>query len=158
MISPVTGEVFFSDGLRFSAQEALSEKHICDARAHALLPIPGWTRHVLGVHPADRGDFEIEAISDRDSRIQVVLLSHAHAFYELGTPSDSERRAFHEGILNLELFGQREYSWGEAFCRLEPQANRDWLVIVYALGGGIPLHAGVLLSQLYEHEPAPRHA
>ena len=87
MISPVSGEVVFADGLRFSPHEALSANHIRDARSHSLLPIPGWTQHLLGVHPSHHGPFEVEAISDRESRIQAVLVAHIHSFYQRHTPN-----------------------------------------------------------------------
>jgi hypothetical protein len=153
MISPVSGEVVFSDGLQFSPHASLTASHIRDARSHRLLPIPGWTQHRLGVHPSEHGSFEVEAVSDRDSRIQVVLVSHAHSFYQPNTPNDSERRAFHESILGSDLLGQREYSWGEAFCRLDTERTMDWLVIVYTVGPQIPLQRAELLLHLYEHEP-----
>src|SRR5215218_2862323 len=101
MISPVTGEVVFSDGLHLGPHESLS--HSGDIRGEACsyspLPIPGLTHHVIGVHASDHGSFEIEVVSDPESRIQMVFLAHSHPFYLPGTPNDSERRAFHEGIL-----------------------------------------------------------
>jgi hypothetical protein len=153
MISPVTGEVVFSDGLRFSPHEPLSESHIQDARSHSQLPIPGWTQHILGVHPSSHGPFEVEAVSDRDSRIQAVLVAHAHSFYQPGTPNDSERRAFHESVIGSDLHGQQEFSWGKAFCRLDIEHNKDWLVVVYTVGPQVPLHRAELLRHLREHEP-----
>jgi len=155
MISPVSGEVVFSDGLRFSPHEALSASHIQDARSHSLLPIPGWTQHRLGIHPSKHGPFEVEAVSDRDSRIQAVLVAHAHSFYRPDTPNDSERRAFHEGVIGSDLLGQREFSWGEAFCRLDPDHNKDWLVIVYTAGPQIPLQRAELLRHLRGHVLVP---
>jgi len=155
MISPVSGEVAFFDGLRFGPHEALSESHVRDARSHTMLPIPGWTQHLLGIHPSDHGSFEVEAVSDRDSRIQAVLVAHSHSFYQPDTPSDSERRTFHESIIGSDLLGQREFSWGEAFCRLDTTHNKDWLVIVYTVGPQVPLHRAELLRHLREHEPVP---
>ena len=155
MISPVSGEVVFSDGLRFSPHEALSANHVRDARSHSLLPIPGWTQHFLGIHPSDHGSFEVEAVSDRDSRIQGVLVAHSHSFYQSGTPNDSDRRAFHESVIGSDLLGQREFLWGEAFCRLDTEHNKDWLVIVYTVGPQIPLQRAELLRFLYEHESVP---
>jgi hypothetical protein len=155
MISPISGEVVFSDGLRFSPHEALCEAHIRDARSHSMLPVPGWTQHVLGGHPSEHGRFEVEAVSDRDSRIQVVLLAHSHPFYQSDTPGDAERRTFHESIIGTDLLGQREFSWGEAFCRLDAKNNRDWLVIVYTAGPQVPLQRAELLRHLREHETIP---
>ncbi|HSI15763.1 MAG TPA: hypothetical protein VK961_27190 [Chthoniobacter sp.] len=120
-----------------------------------MLPIPGWTQHLLGVHPSEYGLFEVEAVSDRDSHIQAVLLAHSHSFYQSDTPSDSERRTFHEGVIGSDLLGQREFSWGEAFCRLDTGNNKDWLVIVYTIGPQVPLPRAELLRHLREHEPIP---
>jgi hypothetical protein len=155
MISPVTGEVLFSDGVRFSPHDPLSRRHLHHARAHVSLPIPGWTQHFLGIHPSDRGSFEIEAVSGPESRIQAVLLAHSHSFYQPDTPNDSERRAFHQGVIAADLCGQREFSWGQAFCRLEPTPNKDWLVVVYSIGPPVPLYHAALLRHLREHEPVP---
>lgn len=155
MISPITGEVAFTDGLRFSPHEPLSEAHIKDARTHVQIQIPGWTSHVLGAHSSSYGVFDVEAVSDEESRIQAVLVSHIHSFYESGTANDSERRAFHESIIARELHGQQEFSWGTVFCRLLAQHNRDWLVVVYNIGPHVPLHRAELLRHLREHEPVP---
>jgi hypothetical protein len=155
MISPVAGEVVFSDGLRFSPHEPLSASHIQDARSHSRLPIPGWTQHILGVHPSEHGSFEVEAVSDRDSRIQAVLVAHSHSFYQPGTPNDSERRAFHESIIGSDLHGQQEFSWGEVFCRLDVEHNKDWLAVVYTVGPQVPLQRAELLRHLREYEPVP---
>jgi hypothetical protein len=158
MISPVTGEVVFSDGLRFSPHEELSAEHIRDAVSHAQLPIPGWTHHLLGIHPAAYGRFEVEAISDRDSRIQAVMAAHLHPFYRLDTPEDSERRVFHEGIIAQDLHGQREFKWGTVYSKLEIKNNKDWLVIVYTTGPQIPLQEAQLTRYLSEREPLPGQA
>ena len=151
MISPVTGEVIFSDGLRFRPHEPLRASHIRDACSHTQLPIPGWTQHLLGVHSSDHGSFEVEAVSDRDSRIQAVLVSHSHYFYQPGTPDDLERRVFHEGVIGADLHGQREFPWGEAFCKLDTAHNQDWLVVIYTVGPQVPLHHAELRRYLYAH-------
>jgi hypothetical protein len=155
MISPVTGEVAFSDGLRFSPHEPLSDGRIRDARSHSQLPIPGWTQHILGIHASEHGFFEVEAVSDRDDRIQAVLVAHSHSFYQPDTPNDSERRAYHESVIGSDLHGQQEFSWGEAFCRLDAEDNKDWLVIVYKVGPQVPLQRVELLRHLREHEHLP---
>jgi hypothetical protein len=51
--------------------------------------------------------------------------------------------------------GQREFSWGEAFCRLDSKHNKDWLVVVYTVGPQVPLYRAELLRHLREHEPVP---
>lgn len=155
MISPVTGEVVFADGLGFSPHEPLSASHLRDARSHRPLPLPGWTQHLLGEHPSSHGLFEVEAVSDGDSRIQAVLVAHSHPFYRSDTPNDAERRAFHEGVIGSDLHGQREFSWGEAFCRFEGSRNKDWLVIVYHVGPQIPLRRAEFLRHLHEEEAIP---
>ncbi|MDR3405784.1 MAG: hypothetical protein P4L99_25085 [Chthoniobacter sp.] len=159
MISPVTGEVVFDDGLHFAPHEELTERHIRDARSHLLLPTPGWTHHVLGTHSGSRGRFEVEAVSDRDSRIQVVLLSSAAPplpVLRAAASEHSEHRMHHECVIGVDLFGQREFPWGEVFCRFDPALHKDWLVIAYATGPHVPLHRARVLPHLYEHAPEPR--
>jgi hypothetical protein len=151
MISPVSGEVVFSDGLRFSRHEALSASHGRKALSRSPLPIPGWTQHRFGIHPASHGPFEVE--SDRGNRIHMVMVAHSNPFYGPDTSIDSERRAFHDSVIASDLLGQREFSWGEVFCRLDTTEKKDWLVIAYAAGPQIPLHRAGLLRQLYEREP-----
>jgi hypothetical protein len=138
MISSITGEVAFSNGLAFRPHLVLSGEHLKDASKHLQLPIPGWTHHRLGTHPSEHGDFDVEAVSDFDCRLMVVLVSHVHPFYQTGTPGDSERRAFHEGVIATDLHGQCEYSWGEAFCHYDAAGKKDWLVIEYAQGPLVP--------------------
>src|SRR5258707_2685091 len=124
MISRASGEATFV-ALRILPQAILAPGQ---AQGTHALPVPGWSQHVLGIHHSDRGAFEVEAISDQQCRIQVVLLAHHHSFYQAGTPEDSERRAFHEGVISSDLAGQREFSWGRVFCRLDNKSNKDWLV------------------------------
>ncbi|MEP6668588.1 MAG: hypothetical protein ABJF10_05510 [Chthoniobacter sp.] len=159
MISPVTGEVVFDDGLHFAPHEELTERHIRDARSHLLLPIPGWTHHVLGTHASSAGPFEVEAVSDRDSRIQVVLLSCATPplpRLPSAAAGTSAHQLYHEIVIALDLFGQREFSWGEVFCRLDPAVRKDWLVIAYASGPHVPLPRARVVPHLHEHAPEPR--
>jgi hypothetical protein len=85
-------------------------------------------------------------------RIQVVLMSHRHSFYELNTPDDAERRAFHEGVIHTDLAGQREFSWGEVLCRLEPIPNKDWLVVAYSNESKVPLPDREVLLRLRAEE------
>ena len=73
------------------------------------LPVPGWSGHQLGVHPSELGDFDVEVLTDAESRVQLALLAHVHSFYQRETPRDAERRAFHEGVVHSELDGQREF-------------------------------------------------
>lgn len=152
MISPVSGEVVFTDGLRFSPHEALSASHLKDAHEHNPLRIPGWTRHVFGFHPSEKGSFEVVALSDEVGRVMAVMLAYSHPFYLPGTPDDSERRAFHEGILTSDLLGQSEFTWGEVFCRFDTQQGKDWLILVYTVGPLVPLQSAEIVRHLYEHE------
>ena len=135
MIARSNGEVTFAD-LRIVPQAVVASGEAQQIRA---LPVRAWSQHVLGIHRSDRGEFEVEAVSDQLRRIQIVLLTHHHPFYQAETPGDAERRAFHEGVISSDLGGQREFSWGQVLCRLEAKSNRDWILIAYALGPQVPL-------------------
>ncbi len=97
-------------------------------------------------------------MSGAERRIEGVFLSHSHSFYEVGTTDDSERHAFHEGVIATELRGQREFSWGHVFCRLDKRSNQDWLAIIYTPFSNIPLHerefARVLLAEKWPERDA----
>lgn len=151
MISRSSGEVTFVD-LQILPQAVLAPGEA--QRTHAL-PIPGWSQHLLGIHQSDRGAFEVEAVSDQQRRIQIVLLAHTHPFYQADTPEDSERRAFHEGVISSDLAGQRDFSWGRVFCRCETKSNKDWLVLAYTLGPQVPMQTAAVLGHLYAREPEP---
>ena len=151
MISRITGEV--------KLQSLLLTPHAIlpptDEKKSRALPIPGWTGHQLGVHESELGAFDVEVLTDGEGRVQVVLLAHAHPFYERNTPQDTERRAFHEGLINSELTGQREFSWGEVLCRLDERANKDWLVVAYNQGPGVPAIFPQALNYLHARQPFP---
>lgn len=100
----------------------------------------------------------MEALSAEDDRIYVVLLSHKHSFYERNTPEDAERRAFHEGVISSDLAGQKEFNWGEVWCRLEPAFNLDWLVIGYHREASVPLPEREIIFNLRAHENLPEDA
>ena len=151
MISLSNGEATFRD-LRILPQAVLAP---ADTRQTHPLPVPGWLHHLLGARHSDRGTFEVEAVSDLERRIHVLLLAHLHPFYLADTPDDAERRAFHEGIISSDLAGQREFSWGQVFCRLETKSNKDWLVVAYTLGPQVPMQTSAVLGHLYAHEPEP---
>ena len=150
MINRVTGEVSFQSGLHIAPQRPILLPHKTQ-----VLSLKNWKRHILGSHPSEHGTFEVEALSSGQDRIQLVLLSHQHPFYERDTPADSDRRIFHEGVISKDLAGQREFSWGEALCRLEVRCNKDWLVIAYNLGADIPLQDRKVFLQLLAHEKTP---
>ena len=151
MISRSNGEATFQD-LRILPQAVLAP---ADTTQTHPLPVPSWLHHLLGIRHSDRGKFEVEAVTDLERRIHVLLLAHSHPFYLADTPDDAERRAFHEGIISSDLAGQREFSWGQVFCRLETKSNKDWLVVAYTLGPPIPMQTSAVLGHLYAREPEP---
>jgi hypothetical protein len=157
MIAPSTGEVSFTDGLRITAHsliQSLPRVTLENITSHEL-PVKGWSQHHLGEHPSSVGPFAVEAVTGMEHRVEGVFLSHAHSFYEATTPEDSERRAFHEGIIASDLCGQREFSWGQVFCRLDKRANRDWLIVIYSPFCGVPLHQKEVYRVLLAHETTP---
>ena len=157
MISPQNGEVDFLDGLRIGAHEQIETlSRLVVSRRD--LPVPGWSHHILGLHPSDHGEFQIEATVSAEQRVEALFLSHRHPFYQPDTPEDSERRAYHEGVIALDLRGQREFQWGHVFCRFTSQVKCDWLVVVYNPFANIPLHAKTVESILAAHEPLPHGA
>ena len=90
MINRVTGEIDFSNGLRIIPHCSLQSLScgFCPSlkiETHDLSH-KRWKRHVLGFHASEHGNFEVEALSAEDDCIDVVLLSHWHPFYEVGTP------------------------------------------------------------------------
>src|SRR5882762_8355700 len=135
MINRTTGEIAFQDGVHMaphrSIQSLVSDAKVPPEIRTRNLSLKGWKRHVLGLHVSEHGTFEVELLSADGDRIQVVLLSHHHNFYEPNTADDAERRTFHEGVIHADLAGQREFSWGEVLCRLESKPNKDWLVVAY---------------------------
>lgn len=149
MINRVTGEVSFRS-LHIVPHQAIALPHKTRA-----LSLKGWMRHLLGIQPTEHGDFEVEALSKANHRILLVMLSHEHPFYEPGTLADAERRIFHEGIINAELAGQREFSWGEVICRFQSPLNRDYIVIAYSRDADIPLPDREALLRLFAHEKTP---
>jgi hypothetical protein len=152
MISRSTGEVNFQD-LRILPQAVLQSSAI--QKSHAL-PLPGWIQQFLGVHDSEHGSFEVEAVSDAQQRVQMLLLAHSHPFYQPDTPDDAERHAFHEGIIDSDLSGQREFSWGAVLCRLDTKANKDRLVVAYTIGPHVPMTRDGILLHLKAREPGPR--
>jgi hypothetical protein len=157
MLNRATGEVHFQSGLRIlphcSVQSLpMDNKGRLKIKTQKLT-LKDWKRHVLGFHVSEHGTFEVETLSANDDRVQVVLLAHVHAFYEQSTPDDSERRAFHEGVISLDLAGQREFTWGEVISRLERTSNKDWLVVAYSREAKV--HVKEVLLHLCAHEKMP---
>jgi len=159
MINRATGEVDFQSGLHVhphgSIRSLFAEaKEVIKIRTQNL-SLKSWKRHVLGLHVSEHGTFEVEALSAEEDRIHVVLLAHQHEFYQLDTPEDAERRAFHEGVVSSDLAGQREFTWGEVLNRLEAAANKVWLVIAYSREARVPLQVKEVLLHLSAHESLP---
>ncbi len=155
MIAPGSGEVAFSSRFQITAHAAVDALlSALPPRAYTKRPMPieGWQQYVLGEHDANLGKFSVSIAAGPERRVEAVFLSHCHSFYEKGTPEDSERRAFHEGVIATELFGQREFPWGHVFCRYEPKFHRDWLYLVYNPFSSVPLQEREIYKLLMEHE------
>jgi hypothetical protein len=154
MIAPVNGEVFFEDGLYITPHCVVGPllkfalPGIERSVTRALPRLAGWKQHALGVHVSEHGRFEVEVTSGSENRVFAVFLSHTHPFYEAGTAGDSERRAYHEAVIQKDLKGQREFSWGTVHCRVDVQRNHDWLVLAYTRGVLVPRHVADELRQL----------
>jgi hypothetical protein len=156
MIAARTGEIDFEDGLRITAHVLIGQLRrrlpvekvsVCE------LPIKGWRKYELGEHTSDFGVFTVEAVTSSELRVEGVFLSHSHSFYESATKDDSERRAFHDGVIASDLLGQREFPLGHVFCRLDRESNRDWLVVIYNPFASVPLHQREEFRVLFAHEP-----
>ena len=154
MISPINGELSLKDGLCIGAHSQLATISAPILSSHAL-PVPGWTRHDLGIHRSDHGEFELNAVTGEALRVEALYFSHCHSFYEEWTPDDAERRIYHEGVIGSDLGGQREFGWGQVFCRVQTIVMRDWIWIVYNPFANVPLRAKSIEMLLAAHEPLP---
>lgn len=159
VINRVTGEISFRSGLRIQPHCSIGSL-LLDSESKSRiqthnLPLTGWNRHHLGSHTSEHGTFEVELLTAEGDRIYVVLLSHAHPFYERDTPQDADRRTFHEGVISTDLGGQKEHSWGEVLYRLATGENRDWLVVAYHRETGMPKTEKAVLLRLFAHEDLP---
>jgi hypothetical protein len=159
MINRTTGEVDFRTGLHIAPHCSLGSLVLNPELQSKIvtqnLSLTGWKRHLLGFHISDHGRFEVEALSADGERIQVVLMSHHQAFYEPFTADDADRRTFHEGVISLDLAGQREFSWGEVLCRLESAPQKDWLLVAYSREAKVPLPVRQVILQRYAYENLP---
>jgi hypothetical protein len=161
MISPVNGEVSFDDGLIIQAHATLSALvlsqtgFLFSSLKRRDLKVPGWSQYELGVHASCHGEFQVEASVSDVTRVEAVFLSHCHAFYEADTPLDGERRIYHEGVIAIDLCGQREFQWGHAFCRYQKEGHRDWLVVVYSPFANVAMREHAVERLLHAHEPLP---
>lgn len=159
MINRVTGEIDFRSGLRIlphSRVTSLSATPNAPVKIQTRkLGLKDWRRHLLGPHTSEHGIFEVEALTQADDCIRVVLLSHQHSFYERGTADDAERRAFHVGVIHSDLGGQKEFSWGEVLCHLAKRTNKDWLIVGYSREPRVPAPDKEVLLTLFAHEKPP---
>ena len=159
MINRTTGEISFRDGLHIvphsGIQSLMANDEVRPKIRTQKLSLKGWKRHVLGFHDSEHGTFEVEVLSADEDRIHVVLLAHRHEFYESTTPGDAERRAFHEGVVNVDLAGQKEFKWGEVLFRLESASNKDWIVVAYSREAARPLQVKEAILRLCAHEDLP---
>jgi len=161
MINASNGEVYFSDGLAIAAHcpvdalLKLSTSSADGAATRSLPALPGWSQHLLGIHSTEYGDFECEVTCAPTRRVCAVFLSHIHPFYKSGTLDDSDRRTYHEGVIQTDLRGQREFPWGNVGSRRESAANHHWLVVAYSRGVHVPLSDPERLRELINHEKEP---
>ena len=167
MIDVATGEVSFRDGLCISAHALIGEVAATlpnpDSISSRELSAAGWHQYKLGVHGSEFGSFVVEVSVSAARRVEGVFLSHSDRLrykQTKNTPSgdDAERRAFHENVIAADLRGQREFSWGEVFCKLDREANRDWLVVIYNPFANVPLSSERAERTLAVHEPLPEKA
>ena len=93
-----------------------------------------------------------------EHRVEALFLSHRHPFYQSDTPEDSERRAYHEGVIALDLRGQREFNWGHVFCRFTLQVKCDWLESCITHSQIFRFTRRRLSRYLPPHEPVPHGA
>lgn len=152
MISRLDGEVSFSDGLVIRPQMPLRDLP-ATSRDLAGGSLMGWVMFTLGIHPSKHGDFAVEvACATVDERpIFLVVLVSVDPFFQTAVEGDRERWVFHEGVLARELSGQREFSWGEAFCKYNREDRRNCLNVVYTAGPKVPGSALAALPSLVEH-------
>lgn len=159
MIAASTGEVSFSDGVFIKPHSLLAELLANVSKSllpkSRALPVEGWAQHSLGVHQSDLGLFEVEVVSGNENRVEGIFLSHSHSFYEGSPPGDEERRVFHEGIISSDLRGQSEFSWGHVFCKLDREAGRNWLVVIYNPFANVPMPLREVYQQFFARETPP---
>lgn len=152
MISRLDGEVSFSDGLVIRPQMPLRDLP-ATSRDLAGGSLMGWVMFALGTHPSKHGDFQVEvACATMDDRpVFLVVMVSMNPFFHTPVEGDRERWIFHEGVLARELRGQREFAWGEAFCKYNRQDRRNCLNVVYTAGPKVPGPPHETLRSLVEH-------
>lgn len=160
MIAPLNGEVCFSDGLVIRARSPIWELPL----QPKLLSKPhlGWVYFAAGRHRSDHGEFEVELACSEGHALAVflIVLWSVDSFFGMPVPDDRERAVFHESLLARDLHGQREFSWGEAFCKFNRAESRNCLNIVYTAGPKVPAVPPAGLGVLWERkspENSPPH-
>lgn len=152
MIAAADGEVSFTDGLIIRAHTPLASLPV-QPKLLGRSPL-GWSYFEAGRHRSEHGEFAVElACSDQDSLVVfLVVLWSVNPFFEVPSEQDRERAAFHDAVLVRDLRGQREFSWGEAFCKYNRQDGRNCLNVVYTAGPKVPGCLSANLGMLSEHE------
>jgi hypothetical protein len=59
-------------------------------------------------------------------------------------------------VISADLSGQREFTWGEVRCRLDAQANKDWLVVSYRRELNVTSQVEDVLLRLSRPELVPK--
>jgi hypothetical protein len=151
MIAAADGEVSFSDGLVIRPHAPIASLPL-EPRIMGRSAL-GWVYFDAGRHRSEHGEFSVElACSEQDSlAIFLVVLCSVNPFFEIASDEDRERAAFHEAVLARDLRGQREFSWGEAFCKYNRQDARNCLNIVYTAGPKVPRRITMVPGARSEH-------
>jgi hypothetical protein len=138
MIGAANGEVVFADGLIIRPHGSLKSLPL-QPKMLGSSPL-GWSYFDAGRHPSEHGEFAVElACSDAEGlAVFLVVLWSMNPFFDILSDQDRERAAFHEAVLARDLRGQREFSWGEAFCKYNRQDARNCLNVVYTAGPKVP--------------------
>jgi hypothetical protein len=138
MISQLDGEVSFSDGLVVRPHMPSSDLLTSSSTLIGASEL-GWMAFRLGEHPSEYGNFLVEvACATEEDPVFLVVLVSTDPFFATPVEGDRERWIFHEGVLARELCGQREFAWGEAFCKYDRQDRRNCLNVVYVAGPKVP--------------------
>lgn len=153
MIDAATGTVTFSGGLVLRPLDPLRlvAGQVVSSRA---LPVTDWKLHDFASQTSEFGHFDVCIASGPDECVRVIMLTHRHDFYEAGTAADGERRVFHQGILERDLQGRRDFPWGGAFCRFDESDHRDRLIVAYTGGSPASHEITEVILNLEEYERA----
>jgi hypothetical protein len=149
MIDPRTGALYFTDGFSIGPETLAMA---LDVYQKVSFTIPGWRRYLLGSHPSEHGEFEVEGIVTSSARLLVVMLRHDHEFYDISSDGDAERQTFHQGVVTKDLAGQYEYNWGVVLLHTAQKENKNSIIIVYTPESAMPLQKRETLKILLEHE------